>query len=350
MKIYHLSHTDLDGYACQYIVNFYFKNVNFYNSNYGKEINENFNAILADIEKDNSFGQAIILITDLNLNLNQCEEFDKICKEKNIKIFLLDHHQSGEECAQKYAWYLLDNQRCATKITYDFFSKICKPDLELLNFAQVVNAVDIWLSEDANFELGKVFLGLIANAKEINRVMFKEAQVFYMFFLLERARKFINQPNSHILLDNAIHFIKKDFFAKNHDDTLSNLISYFVVEKLSELKEEFSIEYEGHKGILTSNIGNTSIIGNEFLVKNPDYDFFIDVSSRKTLSFRANGKIDVSLMAKKLVGGGGHKNASGGLFAAYKDGVNYNYIKAQIVDLIKSKELKKGNSDVSAEK
>ncbi|HEB9348313.1 TPA: DHH family phosphoesterase [Campylobacter coli] len=347
MKIYHLSHTDLDGYACQYIVNFYFKNVNFYNSNYGKEINENFNAILADIEKDNSFGQAIILITDLNLNLNQCEEFDKICKEKNIKIFLLDHHQSGEECAQKYTWYLLDNKRCATKITYDFFSKICTPDLELLNFAQVVNAVDIWLSEDANFELGKVFLGLIANAKEINRVMFKEAQVFYMFFLLERARKFINQPNSHILLDNAIHFIKKDFFAKNCDDTLSNLISYFVVEKLSELKEEFSIEYEGHKGILTSNIGNTSVIGNEFLVKNPDYDFFIDVSSRKTLSFRANGKVDVSLMAKKLVGGGGHKNASGGLFAAYKDGANYNYIKAQIVDLIKSKELKKGNSDAT---
>ncbi|HEB9286755.1 TPA: DHH family phosphoesterase [Campylobacter coli] len=347
MKIYHLSHTDLDGYACQYIVNFYFKNVNFYNSNYGKEINENFNAILADIEKDNSFGQAIILITDLNLNLNQCEEFDKICKEKNIKIFLLDHHQSGEECAQKYTWYLLDNKRCATKITYDFFSKICTPDLELLNFAQVVNAVDIWLSEDANFELGKVFLGLIANAKEINRVMFKEAQVFYMFFLLERARKFINQPNSHILLDNAIHFIKKDFFAKDHDDTLSNLISYFVVEKLSELKEEFSIEYEGHKGILTSNIGNTSVIGNEFLVKNPDYDFFIDVSSRKTLSFRANGKVDVSLMAKKLVGGGGHKNASGGLFAAYKDGANYNYIKAQIVDLIKSKELKKGNSDAT---
>ncbi|WP_229239206.1 hypothetical protein, partial [Campylobacter volucris] len=25
MKIYHLSHTDLDGYACQYVVNFYFK-------------------------------------------------------------------------------------------------------------------------------------------------------------------------------------------------------------------------------------------------------------------------------------------------------------------------------------
>ncbi|HEH4008939.1 TPA: 3'-to-5' oligoribonuclease B, partial [Campylobacter jejuni] len=80
MKIYHLSHTDLDGYACQFIVNFYFKSVKFYNSNYGKEINENFNSIIGDIEKDENFGKAIILITDLNLNLNQCEEFEKICK------------------------------------------------------------------------------------------------------------------------------------------------------------------------------------------------------------------------------------------------------------------------------
>lgn len=345
MKIYHLSHTDLDGYACQFIVNFYFKNVKFYNSNYGKEINENFNSIIGDIEKDENFGKAIILITDLNLNLNQCEEFEKICKEKNTKIFLLDHHQSGEECAQKYSWYLLDSKRCATKIVYDFFSKICTPVLELSKFVDVVNAVDIWLSEDENFELGKVFLGLIANAKEINRVMFKESQIDYMFFLLDKAWKFIGKENANILLDNATHFIKKDYFARKNDDTLSNLISYFVVEKLSELKENFSIEYEGHKGILTSNIGNTSVIGNDFLVKNPDYDFFIDVSSRKTLSFRANGKIDVSLMAKNLVGGGGHKNASGGLFATFKDGANYNYIKAQIIDLIKSKELKKENNN-----
>ncbi|MGJ0113021.1 DHH family phosphoesterase [Campylobacter molothri] len=346
MKIYHLSHTDLDGYACQFITHFYFKNVKFYNSNYGKEINDNFNTILSDIEKDENFEKAIILITDLNLSLSQCEEFGKICQEKKIKIFLLDHHQSGEECAKKYSWYLLDSKRSATKITYDFFSKICHTNLELSRFVNVVNAVDIWLNTDRNFELGKVFLGLVANAKEINRVMFKEIQVYYIFFLFERAIKFIGKENSHILLENAIHFIKKDFFMKNYDDTLANLISSFVVEKLGELKDKFTIEYEGHKGILTINIGNTSIIGNDFLIKNPDYDFFIDVSSRKTLSFRANGKIDVSLMAKKLVNGGGHKNASGGLFSAYKDSPNYSYIKAQILDLIKSKELTKENKDV----
>ena len=105
--------------------------------------------------------------------------------------------------------------------------------------------------------------------------MFKDAHLTYMFFLLNKAWRFIGKENASILLDNATHFIKKDYFTRKSDDTLSNLISYFVVEKLSQLKENFSIEYEGHKCILTSNIGNTSVIGNDFLLKNPDYDFFI---------------------------------------------------------------------------
>ena len=61
------------------------------------------------------------------------------------------------------------------------------------------------------------------------------------------------------------------------------------------------------------------------------------MTNKKTLSFRANGKLDVSAMAKRLVGGGGHVNASGGLFANFKDGFSYEPIKAQIVDLITKK-------------
>lgn len=340
MRIYHLSHTDLDGYACQYVVNFYFKDVKFYNSNYGKEISENIATILGDIEKDGT-ERAVILITDLNLTLAQCEEFEQLIAGKKIHLLLLDHHQSGLECMQKYAWYFLDASRCAARIVYDFFSKICREDAGLERFVRVVNAVDIWLKNAAEFELGKVFLNLISGAKEINRVMFRDDNVSYMFFLLDRARKFIEQEDAHIMLENAVHFIKKDFFAREGEDTLANLISAFIVKKLSLMKEEFSLEYEGYRGILTTNIGNTSIIGNDFLVQNEDFDFFIDVSSRKTLSFRANGRVDVSAMAKNLVGGGGHKNASGGLFAAFKDGSNYQCIKAQIVDLITSKKLQK---------
>ncbi|AJC90941.1 DHH family phosphoesterase [Campylobacter subantarcticus] len=348
MKIYHLSHTDLDGYACQYVLDFYFKNCYFYNSNYGKEINENFNVIFKNIEEDlkeNPKEEFVILITDLNLTLSQCEDFQKAIEGKKIKLMLLDHHQSGLECMQKYPWYFLDDKRCATKIVYDFFSRCYGENKSLSQFVDVVNAVDIWLSEDDGFELGKVLLGMISGAKEINRVMFAQENIKYLFHLFDASRKYIQEANAHIRLDDDLHSLKKSFFKKEKNDTLSNLISHFVVEKLSAEKEKFSIFYKGYKGLLTSNIGNTSVIGNDFLMQNPEFDFFVDLSSRKTLSFRANNKIDVSLMAKSLVNGGGHKNASGGLFAAYKDSSNYDFIKAQFVDLIKSKELKENNHE-----
>lgn len=337
MKIYHLSHTDLDGYACQYVLSTYFKDCAFFNSNYGREINENFYLIMDQIHKDFESGaikKAFILISDLNLSLAQCEEFSQLVKDKNIKLLLIDHHQSGLECALKYEWYLLDERSCATKLVYTFFSRLFKEDAALERFVSVVNAIDIWLKEEKEFELGKVFLMMVATAKEINRVMFSEQNTQFIFYLLTQARTFIDKDKAHIALDDALHFLKKEFFKKDENNTLGNLVSNYVVQKLSENKERFSIEFEGFKGLLSYNIGNTSVIGNDFLTQNPEFDFFLDVSPRKTLSFRANNKIDVSLMAKKLVGGGGHKNASGGLFAGFKDSFNYEFVKAQICDLI----------------
>lgn len=339
MKIYHLSHTDLDGYACQFVVNFYFKNVVFFNSNYGREISDTFAMILSRIEKDltrNPNEKFLVLISDLNLNLTQCEDFEKALQGKNAKLLLLDHHQSGLECSQKYEWYFLDNARCAAKIVYEFFARICGENEPLARFIAVVNAVDIWLKDDENFELGKVCLMMIATAKEINRVMFVEQNTRYMFFLLQKAMDFVGVELGNVALDDALHGFKKEFFGSKRD-TLGNLIADYMVKLLSEQKERFELDYKGHRGILTHNIGSTSVIGNDFLLKNPEFDFFIDISSRKSLSFRANGKLDVSQMAQKLVGGGGHKNASGGLFASFKESADYAVIKAQIEDLITSK-------------
>lgn len=342
MEIYHLSHTDLDGYGAQVITNGYFKNIKFYNSNYGKEIDEKFGEILSNLSDED----ALILITDLNLTVAQCEEFEKAIIGKKAKLLLLDHHQSGAECASKFNWYFLDSSRCAAKITYDFFSAIYGDNDELKKFSEVVNAVDIWLKDDKNFEMGKVCLGLVANAKEINKVMFEKQSGEYIFNLIKRAREFFTDKNDYIGLDEAVFGFKKEFFKRDKDDTLSNLISDYVVNLLTEDKERFMIRYGEFKGILTYNIGNTSVIGNDFLVANQDCDFFIDVTSKKTLSFRANGKIDVSAMAKNLVGGGGHVNASGGMFAGFKDSFNYENIKAQIVDLITKKSMEKEQKEI----
>ncbi|ANE34056.1 oligoribonuclease NrnB [Campylobacter hyointestinalis subsp. lawsonii CCUG 27631] len=333
MKIYHLSHTDLDGYSCQFVSSFYLKNVKFYNSNYGKEIDEKFSQILKDIDEQ----KAVILITDLNLSLAQCANFENAISGKDIKLMLLDHHQTGLECSNKFKWYYLDSSRSATKITYDFFSSLFGKDDRLSAYCNVVNAVDIWLKDSEDFELGKVCMSIISGAKEINKVLFENEHIQYVFYLINSFMNYIGLNNAHIALDNDTHKIKKNFFKFKNDDTLSNLNSAYLVRLLSDAKEKFTVLYRGHKGILTHNIGSTSVIGNDFLSANDDYDFFLDITSKKTMSFRANGKLDVSKMAAELVGGGGHINASGGLFVGFKDGFAYEPIKAQIVELINKK-------------
>ncbi len=334
-KVFHLSHTDLDGYSCQLITKRCFEDITFYNSNYGSEIDSCIEQILRKIYmyggEDN-----LILITDLNLTLQQAKTLVQGVENspKNIEILLLDHHKTGQECADIYDWYYLDTTRCATKITYDYFLDQGFDISDLARYVEVVNAIDIWLSESADFELGKVFMRLVSGSREINRMLFSEQNNAYIFHSLEKAMDYIDHEKPHIALDNAIHQIKKSFFLKNEDNTLENLIAAFIVDMLTQKKEEMTVHYKGYKGILTYAIGNTSIIGNEFLVRNPEYDFFMDINGRKNVSMRANNKVDVSKIARELFGGGGHANASGGKCESFKDSFVYDKVKEQIQDIM----------------
>ena len=337
-QLHHLSHTDLDGYGCMTVSAHYFQSISFYNSNYGKEINECFNQIL-DVIQTASEQKHVILITDLNLTMDQAKEFEakvNIC-DKEIMLLLLDHHKSGQECADAFEWYYLDSNRCATKITYDFFSALYGADEKLSTFVNVVNAVDIWLENDPSFELGKVCMGMVSGAKEINKIMFPKENTAYIFSLLQQAQMYFTCKEAHIALDDAIHGIKKAFFTTTCNNTLSNLVSAYNVILLTNNKERMQINYKDYKGILTYNIGNVSIIGNDFLVANPDFDFFMDVTSKKTISLRSSGKVDVSKMAAHLANGGGHHNASGGLLSNFKDAFIYDAIRAQVMTIISSK-------------
>lgn len=337
-QLHHLSHTDLDGYGCQMVSAHYFDSILFYNSNYGKEINECFNQILDTIQTS-SVEKHVILITDLNLTMDQAKEFESkatMC-EKEIFLLLLDHHKSGQECADAFSWYHLDSNRCATKITYDFFSALYGHDEPLSKFVDVVNAVDIWLENDPHFELGKVCMGMVSGAKEVNKLMFPQANTSYLFSLLSQAQNFFTCQDAHIALDDAIHQLKKAFFMNKNNDTLSNLVSAFNVVLLTQNRDKMQITYKDYKGILTYNIGNVSIIGNDFLAANPDFDFFMDVTSKKTISLRSNGKVDVSKMAAHLANGGGHHNASGGLLSNFKEAFTYDAIKTQVMSIILAK-------------
>ncbi len=341
MKLFHLSHTDLDGYTCQLVTKEFFKEGFFYNANYGLEVKLNLKKILEDIQNYKN-EEILFLITDLNLTFGESKELGKNIENLNkdgfnIKLQLLDHHATGQKSADIFEWYFLDIKRSASKIVYDYmleeFNAFDEETRKWLSpLIDAVNAIDIWLDhEEENFEFGKVLLSMISRVREINSVLFPNLNRDFRLYLLKESASYLNLDNRNIKLDNDVHQIKKRFLnTSDEDDTIDNLSAKYLVDSLENLKDKLTVTYKGHKGLLTYTLGSISIPANAFLKANPDYDFFIDVSKKGNASFRADGKVDVSLMASKLANGGGHVNASGCRFEDFKESIDYNEIKRYI--------------------
>ena len=341
MKLFHISHTDLDGYGCQLITKEYFKEGFFYNANYGLEVKLSIKKVLEQLLEYKE-EEILILISDLNLTFQEAKDLDadinKLTKDGyKIKLQLLDHHISGKKSAETFSWYYLDDKRCATKIVYDYifeeyegFDSTVSSWLNPL--VNAINAVDIWLEHEIkNFEFGKVLMSMITKVREINNILFADLNREFRFYLLKEAAKYIDEIDGHIKLDNDVHFMKKDFLKLNDkDDTLDNLSATYLVKTLENVKDDLTVTYKGHKGLLTYCLGSISIPANAFLRANPQYDFFIDINKKGNASFRADGKVDVALMATKLANGGGHVNASGCKFEDFKEVIDFAEVKTYV--------------------
>lgn len=341
MILFHISHTDLDGYGCHLITKEYFKEGFFYNANYGLEVKLSIKKVLEDISKYKD-EEILFLISDLNLTFQESKDLDKDINKLmndgyNIKLQLLDHHASGQKSADTFHWYYLDISRCATKIVYDYINEEYsgfehETNAWLSPLVDSINAIDIWLDNEVhNFEFGKVLLMMVSKAREINNTLFADLNREYRIFLLKQAKNFLNEKDGNIKLDNHIHFLKKDFLSiDGKEDTLDNLSAKYLVKSLADVKDDLTVTYKGHKGLLTYTLGSISIPANAFLKANTDYDFFIDVGRKGNSSFRADGKVDVAKMATKLANGGGHVNASGAKFMDFKETIHYQEVKKYI--------------------
>lgn len=335
--IFHLSHTDLDGYGCQYFTAQCFSDISFYNANYGPEVTAMLESILAKIQARDC-KDVTILITDLNLTPKESRWIEEQTSKLGITLQLLDHHASGQSCFENFAWYYLDTTRSASQITYDWLQQHYSfdPSNSFLKTAQVINSVDIWLSNHPYFELGKVALSMVSSTKELNKVMFDSSDRAFKLYLVEQINAFIDRENAHIAFDDAMHKIKKEFFKNAQNDTKDNLVASYVVALIGTQKERLTIECEGKKGVLVYGVGNSSIIGNRFLLENEDYDFYMDISGRGTFSMRSANRVDVAQLAQKIGNGGGHPNASGGKIENFKNSFIYEEIKAFVEEHIEN--------------
>ncbi len=353
--IHHLSHIDLDGYSCQFVMQYTPYEIHNYNANYGAEVKSKLEIILENITQAKK--SALVLITDLNLSADESKwlthEISKMNKNKiDVKVNLLDHHGSGAQSAKKYDWYYLDESRCATKIVYDYAKEhfeFNEPSW-MEKYVNTVNAVDLWKQEEVeNFELGKVCMRLVTETRELNRVMFANEDNNYKLSLLKEASTFMDKENAPIILDESIHSIKKAFFKTDTDNTLDNLATKYVVALLGSKRATHTIYYKGYKGFLSYAVGNTSIVGNGFLLAYPEYDFIVDVSYRGAMSLRANNQVSVAKISKEWAGGGGHPNAAGGRIIGFKEQYRYDKVKQQIEYLISDKESRAGDLDYKRE-
>ncbi|WP_428026354.1 DHH family phosphoesterase [Arcobacter sp.] len=339
MTLFHISHTDLDGYGCQLLTKELFSQNYCLNANYGIEVKQSIIHFLDIIKSEEIKEEILFLITDVNLTTAEAKYLDHEIKKLNedgykIKIQLLDHHSTGQSCANKYDWYFLDTSRCATKITFDYLVKEYNAFQEefyswLEPLVNAINAIDIWIEEESkNFEFGKVLLSMISNVREINNVLFADKNRDFRIYLLKEAAHYLALDDGNIKLDNEIHKLKKEFLKLDeNDDTIDNLSAKYLVNSITTIKDKLTITYQDKKGVLTYTLGSISIPANAFLKANKDFDFFIDISKRGNASFRADGNLDVGVLAQKLANGGGHPNASGCKFEDFKEIINYEDVK-----------------------
>jgi hypothetical protein len=352
MKLFHLSHTDLDGHSCQAVSSKFFGDSKFYNSNYGAEVSVKLKQMVHDIFTNcKKNDEVLFLITDLNLTTQECQFVDQECEKLsnfgiNINLQLLDHHISGKTQAASHKWYKLDIERSATKLTFEY---LCAkfPTVQIENefalFVKSVNAVDIWLENDEFFEFGKVFMRLILEAKEISKVMFANEHADYRIKLLYSALEFLkgdDLSDKHIELDDNVHKLRKSYLAQNQkNDTIDNLTSRFIVNLLGQKKNQMAVTINGKRGLFTTGLGNVSVVANYFLKNNEDFDFVIDLSGKGNLGLRSCDRVDVCEIAKNFFGGGGHTNASGGKMPNAREFYTYEEYLAFMNNYISTKEF-----------
>ena len=83
MTLFHISHTDLDGYTCQLLTKEYFKNTYFLNANYGTEVKLSIIHFLDIIKFKEIKDEILFLITDVNLTLTEAKYVDNEVKKLN---------------------------------------------------------------------------------------------------------------------------------------------------------------------------------------------------------------------------------------------------------------------------
>lgn len=294
LKVYQFTHGDLDGVGCAVVAKIHYTDkcirsfgkfdhvVSYCDyQNIDKRVLECAKTIMAG-SKD-ALKDTILLISDICPQKTTLDELD-VAQQAGLNIKLFDHHKT-RSYSSNYKWATYDVSTCATTIMWkSWFKEKNKLD----DFVASVNAYDMWIVTDQFRKRGEN-LNLLFN--------FLGAECFYEAFYKEPWADLTVETNKiiSILQDNKEEYVNQLLLnqlnkAQYQTDNNGHLYKILVASK-------FSADI-GHKVLSDQDHANLHYV----IVANPEYGT-CSLYSRDT-------EIDVSVIAKKL-NGGGHTNAAG---------------------------------------
>ena len=338
-----LSHTDLDGYSCQFLLNRAHKDITFFNSGYGKAISDNLSNIFEVITKEDT-----LYITDLNLTIEQSDLLNLKQAEKGFTLVLIDHHETGKPSAQKYEWYNLDISMSATKAVYLYLieKNLIEKSNDLDFFVDCVNSLDMWEQTPKNLlsntHIPKENFIIIGSSLSQNVVfgkrnyfpkIFEKENRELIFYILDNS-VFLLQKESIMYFEEKIYNITRKFLGGNYKVSVFNqdkqnnsplhiLKADFLAKKVwdKNIFKEVKINFQDneYKGMIFFGLDSIfQDFSHKLLEKNKTLDFVVNINEFGRLSFRSIRKFRMNYMVAALFNGGGHENACGGsLFEEY---------------------------------
>lgn len=351
--LFHLSHNDLDGYGAQYMTRAAGFRARYYNADY-RDVPATLERIFADMAKVRE--PTLLLITDLNLTNEQADmvarringmggaETTSSTPAKNgllsadmaamlkqslaedrpkPEVMLLDHHATGEEAAEKHAWYHLDTSRCASRLAYEAVAPYLDEQARELYTARAdfIDVGDRWLKEDARFHRSIFLIGLMMEDDQLAPPL-DEVKREYRFHLMESFFRRMEEGASLEELERAVYDFRKEFLKGRipdgvYADSETPLKDKF--HKLSALTlPEGSIpmlRIDGYRAGIFFNWPHDVFRGvvMELMENQGKMDMAIRVGGNGRMSLRSNNGVDVGIISGRYFEGGGHPGAAGGV-------------------------------------
>lgn len=327
--IYHLSHTDLDGYGSQYMTRLLGYKIKYFNANYDEvteKVNDIYNLILENKNK-----KILFLITDLSINEQLAKKMNNF-KRGNTNIELtyqvLDHHKTGEEISNQNDWYYYNIEKCGSSLTAEYVNENLNNNIKLkkhLSFVgDFIQSHDIWEKESPHFNFANLLSDIIFNLYFPDFMIEEKRNFLFNYIFVFISQYQLKETTVNEMEEQMVHILNKTLtLIMNNENILNDKnirslykLYYYEAEVYSKIKNNFkTFNINGLKFqiLYNSNSGFYQYFSHYFLENNSDIDFLINIKDSGTCSFRSvNKHADVEGIAKIFdENGGGHFHAAG---------------------------------------